>query len=271
MISSSTSEPGTSPSSRARALVAARPGFVAKQAPVLKRALRSALRASGFEISRSHARVDTVTALHWLIRDLNVSVVLDVGANEGEFGEDLRSRGFNGRLVSFEPRRAAFARLNERAARDLDWTVHQMALGDRRTEVTINVAANSVSSSILEMDPAHIEAAPQAEYVATERVNQARLDDLSDEVTARHDIVALKLDVQGYERTVLRGAAEMLARVAVLHIELSLAPVYTGAPDWRALMDGLIAQGFQLYALEPVFCNPTTGQTLQVDAVFRRG
>ena len=236
----------------------------------MKRTVRSALRARGFEISRAHARVDTVTALAWLIHDRGATVVLDVGANEGEFGEDLRSRGFQGRLISFEPRSAAFIRLDERARHDRAWTAHHLALGDTAREVIMNVAANQVSSSILEMDRAHIDAAPAAEYVATERVKQSRLDDLAHQVAGGQDVIAMKLDVQGYERAVLRGAAEMLERTVALHIELSLAEVYKGQPDWRQLIDELVTQGFQLYALEPVFCNPETGQTLQVDAVFRR-
>ena len=211
-----------------------------------------------------------MTALTWLAGELGAAIVLDVGANVGEFGEHLRQRGFRGRIASFEPRREAFIQLQARAARDPLWTAHRLALGAAAADVVVNVAANRVSSSILAMERAHVEAAPSATYVATERVPQARLDDAARGLVGATDVVAMKLDVQGYEASVLEGAAEILARTAVLQLELSLAAVYAGQPDWRTLVDELLADGFELYALEPVFCNRVTGQTLQIDAVFSR-
>ena len=134
----------------------------------------------------------------------------------------------------------------------------------------MNVAGTRVSSSLLEMEQLHIDAAPGAVYVGTEHVQLARLDDLVGETLDPSDVVALKLDVQGYEAAVLEGAGELLMRAAALHVELSLAPVYKGQPDWRVLCDDLIDRGFVLYALQPVFSDPSTGQTLQIDAAFRR-
>jgi FkbM family methyltransferase len=236
----------------------------------LKRVVRDALGAFGLEISRATARADTTTAFSSLLHEAGVSVVLDVGAATGEFAGNLRRRGFEGRIVSFEPRREAFAELSRRAARDPRWTARNFAVGAATDEVAMNVAANRVSSSLLEMEQLHIDAAPRAAYVETEDVRLARLDDLVAEALAPSDIVALKLDVQGYEAAVLEGAVDTVGRSAALHVELSLAPVYKGQPDWRVLCDDLIDRGFVLYALQPVFSDPATGQTLQIDAVFRR-
>ena len=235
-----------------------------------KRFVRDALGSSGLEISRVAARADTTTAFSSLLRQAGVSVVLDVGAATGEFAESLRRRGFAGRIVSFEPRREAFAELGRRTARDPRWTAHNFAVGATTDKVTMNVAANRVSSSMLEMEQLHMDAAPGALYVGTEHVQLARLDDLVVETLDPSDVVALKLDVQGYEAAALEGATDVLKRSAALHVELSLAPVYKGQPDWRVLCDELADRGFQLYALQPVFSDPSTGQTLQIDAAFRR-
>lgn len=261
----------TGPDTLRRRLATAAPGlWSVPRATALKRSVRSVIRAAGFEVSRAHARIGTVPALGWLLGELEVTVVLDVGANAGEFAERLRHHGFEGRIVSFEPRREAFIQLERRAAHDPRWTARCVALGATATEVTVNVSANRVSSSILELERAHIQAAPDARYVAAERVAQVRLDDLAGELLDDSDVVAMKLDVQGYEGAVLAGAANVLERAAVLHLELSLEGVYKGQPDWRAMVDDLLRQGFTLHALEPVFCDRVTGQTLQVDAVFRR-
>ena len=78
-----------------------------------------------------------------------VDLVFDVGANVGQFGSEIRTMGFAGRIVSFEPLSAAHARLSAAAKRDPAWSVHpRCAIGDHDGTVEINIAGNSVSSSI---------------------------------------------------------------------------------------------------------------------------
>ncbi len=86
--------------------------------------------------------------------------MLDVGAADGGYGTSLRSFGYGGDIISFEPQAAAFARLGETIAADARWTARHCALGPEAGEVTMNIASNSTSSSILPMLDSHIEAAP---------------------------------------------------------------------------------------------------------------
>jgi FkbM family methyltransferase len=197
-------------------------------------------------------------------------MILDVGANEGEFVDELRRHGYAGEVISFEPRREAFARLEKHASMDARWTPLQVALGPDRRDVSINISENGVSSSVLPMQGMHVEAAPESTYVRVEQVRQERLDDIVLPRLSDRDSVAMKLDVQGYEAAVLQGAPRLLDRIAALHLELSLAPVYEGQAEWRELAGGLQQLGFELWALEPVFTDPATGRTLQVDIVMYR-
>jgi hypothetical protein len=80
----------------------------------------------------------------------------------------------------------------------------------------------------------------------------------------------LKIDTQGYEMAVLRGAEKMLPRLAGVQLELSLAPLYEGQTLYLELIDWLRARGFDLWSVIPGFVDPSSGRMLQFDGVFFR-
>ena len=89
----------------------------------------------------------------YLMRDLRIDVVLDVGANEGQFAQQLRRCGYRGRIVSFEPVSEVHARLAAMAAVDAAWTVAPpLALGATSCEAAINVHAETTISSFLPIE-----------------------------------------------------------------------------------------------------------------------
>ena len=205
-----------------------------------------------------------------LLRHYGVTVVLDVGAARGEYGEELRSLGYKGRIVSFEPLTSSFNSLRDKAARDLDWIVVRAAVGDAPGTATLNVAQNRNSSSLLPMMPQHVDAAPSSLYVGTEEVPVVRLDTAAYSHLAEKDRAFIKIDVQGYTRQVLMGAEGLLARTVGIQVELSLAPLYEGELLFREGLEELARYGFTLMGVEPGFAHPVSGRTLQVDAVFFR-
>jgi hypothetical protein len=84
------------------------------------------------------------------------------------------------------------------------------------------------------------------------------------------DRLWIKLDVQGYEQTVLDGAMQAIARTRVVESELSLIPLYEGQHLYREIIDQLEMLGFGLVSIERGFTDPTTGHVLQVDGIFVR-
>ena len=134
----------------------------------------------------------------------------------------------------------------------------------------LNLAGNSSSSSLLEMSAVQIQAAPHSAYIDTERVAITTLDRLREELVRPGDRVYLKIDVQGFELEVIEGAHTVLPQVQVVDVELSLVPLYDGAPRLQDVHDALAASGFVLRSLSPVFVNPEAGQLLQVDGLFTR-
>jgi FkbM family methyltransferase len=206
-----------------------------------------------------------------LLRSERIDRVLDVGANAGQYAQRLRAAGFTGRIVSFEPLADAFAALERAAANDPRWDARRLALADTDGERMIHISANSWSSSLLDMGARHLASAPESAYVGTESVATARLDSIWDDVVGPGERTFLKLDVQGFEMHVLRGAASRLDCVMGVQAELALVHLYEGDALWRDVVGHLEAHGFELAGLEPGFEDPQTGRMLQVDGIFLRG
>ncbi len=200
-----------------------------------------------------------------------VETVFDIGANTGQFASDLRSIGYRGRVVSFEPLPDAYKKLSMAAVRDALWDVHmQGAIGDTDGEIEINIAGNSVSSSVLPMLEAHSDAAEASAYVGKVSVPVFRLDTIADQYLDGSGNYFIKIDTQGFEWQVLDGAPEMLAKAQGVLCELSLVPLYEGQRLWTEMIGRLEAEGFSLWSIQKGFVDPKNGKTLQVDAIFFR-
>lgn len=246
----------------------------------LRPRIRSAFRRVGYEVHRlpteppSIAREPSTNTqmpqARQIIEQVSPAVVIDVGANSGEYAFDLREKGFAGEIVSFEPLPDAHAELVERAASDPLWiAAPRMALGDRPGTTEINVAGNSYSSSMLEMLALHASEAPGSAYVDKARCEVSRLDDALDRLGVTVTDAFLKIDTQGYEHQVLLGATRTLARCVAVQIEISLVPLYAGAvPTWKTI--ALLGEaGFDLAYTAPVF-QAEDGRMLQIDGTFVR-
>ncbi len=199
-----------------------------------------------------------------------IDLVFDVGANAGQFAQQIRAAGFKGRVVSFEPLSDAHRRLTEAAARDTMWSVHERcALGAEAGSATLNIAGNSVSSSLLTMTATHSAAAPGSAYVAQETTPVTTLDAVAPRYLADSRSPFLKIDTQGFEWEVLSGAARTLPAIRGVLCELSLVTLYSGQHLWRETIDRLESDGFTLWGLQPGFMDQH-GRNLQTDAIFFR-
>jgi FkbM family methyltransferase len=223
----------------------------------------------GWDVRRSVYPSSEEVLLTQFLSVARPSAVFDVGANIGQYGLSLRKCGFTGRIVSFEAIASVHARLSAVAATDRDWIVAPCcALGRAQGEARINRARNSVSSSLLPMDDAHLEAAPDSRYIASETVRLERLDDIARPLLPQDARLLLKIDTQGYEEEVLAGADRVLKSVSAMQLELSVAPLYQGAPSLRRMLELCENLGFQLHGLIPGFYDEKSGRLLQMDGLF---
>ena len=207
-----------------------------------------------------------------LLKALNrfeVDLVLDVGANVGQFASELRNVGFQGEIISFEPLSTAYQALTAAARTDQKWQVYsRSAIGDYDGEIEINIAGNSVSSSILPMMESHSLAEQRSAYIGTEKTPIFKLDSVAPTYLEKSHQPFLKIDTQGYEWQVLNGACAILPRLKGILCELSLIPLYQGQRLWLDIIYYLQSEGFTLWSIQPGFTDPRDGRTLQVDATF---
>ena len=237
----------------------------------MRKTLKKIARQFGLEISRNSAFSSSPGQVVKALEMANINLLFDVGSNEGQFACEIRDFGYSGRIVSFEPVTSAWKALSNLAGSDLGWIVaERCAIGERHGEIEINIAGNSVSSSILPMLEAHSRASVESSYVEKELAPIFKLDSIAGRYTHTETNVFIKIDTQGYEWQVLDGASETLRHTRGLLCELSLVPLYRGQRLWRDIVDRLEAEGFFLWGIQKGFTDPLTGQSLQMDGIFLR-
>jgi FkbM family methyltransferase len=232
--------------------------------------LHEILRRTGVDVIRFRPTSHPLARRAQLLEGHGVDLVIDVGASDGDYAKELRRLGYRGRIASFEPLPQEMSRLNRRMRNDAAWTGYGWALGDEDGQMPIHVAGNSSSSSILEMLPIHERFAPGSGNVDILQIETRRLDGIANEVIGDSQRPFLKLDTQGYELRVLRGATGCLERLVGIQAELSIEPLYADAPTAIELLTAIDQAGFQLQSVEPGFSDPVTGRLLQFDGVFFR-
>jgi FkbM family methyltransferase len=237
----------------------------------IKHLVKRALLKTGYDLSRFGADSHPLARRKKFLEIYGVNLVLDVGANSGQFAQEIRGDlGYAGKIVSFEPIRSVFKTLQKNAAKDPKWDVMNCALGEADVSQEINIAGNTYSSSLLGMLPSHRDVAPESDYVAKETIVVKTLDSILDSVAPPDSEVYLKIDTQGYEEQVLKGAERSLGRIRTIQLEMSLLPLYEGGALFGDLHALLEKKGYSLISLEPGFSDRATGRLLQVDGIYRR-
>jgi len=232
--------------------------------------IKRLLQRGGLDVVRFNARSSPLARRIKLFRHFEINLVLDVGASTGGYAQELRSTGYAGRIVSFEPSTEAFGVLQQQAARDPAWSAVQMALGNKPGSATLHLSRNRESSSFLRIRSRHTNAYPAASYVATEKVSIRRLDDVFANYHTGDFRTFLKIDTQGFEQQVLQGGQASLPQIVGVQVELSLVSLYDGETPFMDLIKQLQGHGFTLMSFQPVIDDPETGQLLQVDGLFFR-
>ncbi len=205
-----------------------------------------------------------------IIKSENINLALDIGASEGFYGIELRECGYTGRIISFEPLAQSYESLKIRSSKDKKWDCFNVALGDVNKEVEMSVSGRVTSSSLLPMTETHISAMPPSATISKERIVVRTLDLFLGSEIKPDERIYMKIDVQGFEMLVLKGAEKILNQVVAMELELSLAQLYQGGPLFIDMLNYMEDLGFMVVSLNHVFSDANTDQLLQVDGIFKR-
>ncbi len=207
----------------------------------------------------------------WVLRELRINCVLDVGANTGQFAAGLRDAGYRGRIVSFEPIDSLLAPLRQAAAADPHWEVRGWALGDEEGTAEINVVPGTMSS-LLPASSFGKEWSANLREAHTETIQIRRLDSVFDEAVAGLDRprVYLKMDTQGYDLRTMRGAGDRLDEVLGMQSEVSCVPIYDGMPRLPEQLSEYESAGFAISGIFPVSRHRQSLRAIEFDVVMVR-
>jgi FkbM family methyltransferase len=202
---------------------------------------------------RKDAWFSSVLQARSIIETYGIDLVIDVGANEGQFAQSMRSF-YRGEILSFEPVSCVYAKLVATAAADPHWHVHQLALGSQESTQTINVSNQTVFSSMLKVNDYCTQYFGVSPEVKQEVVSVRRLDTLLNELipNIQSRRIFVKMDTQGQDVEVFKGLRNRLDQVIAMQSEVSLIPIYEGMPHWIENISVYEEAGFGVVGMFPV-------------------
>lgn len=226
----------------------------------INQAVKAVLRKRGIELRRE-------SNLGAFLHSRDCDLVVDVGANTGQFATELRTLGYLGHIQSVEPLNGVVDDLRANAAKDPRWGVVHCALGAEQGELQINVSRNTVYSSFMpQTDLA--EQFDASDYTHTQPVKIDTLDNLMRGFPCKRPFV--KIDTQGFEQQVLAGGPETLKRCVGLMVELPVEHLYQGVWSYTEALCHMERLGFLLAQQRLVNNGPDGVSALEYDCVFRR-
>lgn len=202
-----------------------------------------------------------------ILQSLSIDGIIDVGANRGQFALACRLAVPAVQVVSFEPiptEAATFRKVHEGVS---NISLVESALGETNGIATLHLSKSADSSSLLPIGRLQTKLHQNTDEVGTIEVKIHRLDDLKDHWQQKKRLL-LKLDVQGFELSVLKGSREALKHCAYVYAECSEVPLYDGQalrPEVESFLEG---QGFKLQSRHNEQWD--LGKLIQADYLFER-
>lgn len=204
-----------------------------------------------------------------LIRQIPLTTLVDVGANRGQFSLLTRIFWPQCEIIAFEPLAVAAAKYKRLFKDDARVRLIQAAVGAERSRASMHVSRRDDSSSLLAIGEEQLRFAPGTDEIRREMVDVGPLEvfitpgDIS-------GVSLLKIDVQGYEDTVLAGAESLLSCFSYVYCELSFRKLYEGQKLAFEVIERLHGQQFKIHTVNNISVD-ADGVPVQADFLFNKG
>jgi FkbM family methyltransferase len=225
----------------------------------------------GYEMVRREKSERMPALCSRLFASLPAQILLDVGANLGQFARAARASGFAGDIHSFEPASAPFAELEKASRRDARWFAHNLGVGDEPGALELNTDATRHDfNSFLPPDRLMAERFTTVELSGRESIEVVRLDAFLESRDIPSDApIVVKTDTQGFDLRVMTGLGQRIGQVVALVTEMAVQPIYEGASSHWEVLDLVRRHGFEPYGFAPV-SRDRRGRLIEYDGVFVR-
>src|SRR5690606_688553 len=198
----------------------------------------------------------------------NFKTILDVGANKGQFAFAASQIFPEADIYSFEPVPDVYQTLKRNTKKMTKIQTFNKALGAEIGKIKFYKNKYSHASSALPIHDNQKKLIPGTSDVEEIEVEVSTLNDF----LAGIDVVSpslLKLDVQGYEKEVIKGASNVFDKIYYILFETSFIEMYQGEPLFDEMHEFVKEKGFKILA--PVgFLQTDNLQIPQMDILYKR-
>ncbi len=229
----------------------------------MQRLIKKILASFGIEIR--HIKASEL----FFLRSYGIEAVFDIGANVGQFAEEIRHELPRAQIYSFEPVKETYTALVKNFSGDTKFRAFPVGLGSQKERKEIRISAYSPSSSFLPQSETLKTVFPHTKEVGVETVTVERLDDIWRQVGKPRNAL-VKMDTQGFEAEVISGGKECLQASRMVIIETSFVEIYSGQPLFADIYEALKKLGFSYHGSLRAKRHPKTGEVMFEDSIFVR-
>lgn len=244
-----------------------------------KRALNLVKHAAerlGIAISRYPPPGSFMRVLRDFLSHMEINVVLDVGAYIGNYARELRDVGYGGRIISFEPVPASYEQLHKAMHNDSLWSGEPYGLSDENREALMSTYSSGDFNSLLTLREDSKRAYSVDPACSSRRpIQLKRLDAVLPQLMEgiRSPRIFMKIDTQGHDVSVVKGASGVLGTIVGLQSELPAVEIYDGMFSMSDALSyyarcGFVPIGF--YPVNTVNTSDSLHITPEFDVLFRR-
>ncbi|HTV07874.1 MAG TPA: FkbM family methyltransferase [Candidatus Aquilonibacter sp.] len=244
---------------------------------LIRRVVELAANALGLELIAKWRTYDKPLAdtLREMFGRLQISTVLDIGANEGQYYEFLRQHvGFTGIIHSFEPDPDLADKLIAKSAIDPKWKIHPVALGPSPGKLEMNIMNTPVFNSFLapSKDQPRLGENHDLNSNAVRTSVLVEVKTLDDVTTELADLKTtyVKIDTQGFDLQVLAGGPRTVNQIPALQTEVSFRSLYVGSPTFQESLEAFGKAGFSVVDFFLVVSDHESMAAVEFDCVMVR-
>lgn len=221
---------------------------------------------NGIPAKKIEQPIRDIPSYNWLSK-LNISTIINIGANEGQFVLKLRKYLPNAMIYAFEPLPEPLEKLKDTFKSDSYFKVYPFAIGLNNAPQTMYLNQYSPSSSLLKMKDKHVDHFEFTEKVTQITIEERTLDSFYDEFNFK-DKTLITLDVQGYELNAIKGGLKTLQKADIIIAEVSFSQLYENQPLFDDINSILKELGFSYAGNFEQLLSPINNEILQADAIF---